>query len=60
MHISQTTKLIFFKFGMYSHVYGGHKYASLIEIGPGVENVDLVVPVNDTLVCHMSFIATDT
>ena len=65
MHISQTTKLIFFKFGMYSRVYGGHKYASLIEIGPvvieiqGVENVDFVVPVNDTLVCHTSFIATD-
>ena len=44
----------------------GIKYVNLIEIGPvvieirGVENGDLVVPVNNTLVCHMSFLATDT
>ena len=44
----------------------GLKYVNFIEIGPvvieihGVENSDLVVPVNNTLVCRMSFLATDT
>ena len=39
---------------------------SLIEIGPvvievqGVENGELVVPVNNILVCHMAFLGTDT
>ena len=39
----------------------GTKYINLIEIGPvvieiwGVENGDLVVPVNNTLVCGTSF-----
>ena len=42
----------------------GIKYVNLIEIVPviieiqGVENSDLVVPVNNTLVCHTSFLAT--
>ena len=41
------------------------KYVYLIEISPvvieiwGVENGDLAVPVNNTLVCHMSFLAAD-
>ena len=44
----------------------GIKYANLIEIGSavtkiwGVENGDLVVPVNNTLVYHTSFLAIDT
>ena len=42
------------------------KYVNLIEIGlvvieiRGAENGDLVVPVNNTLVCRMSFLAVDT
>ena len=42
------------------------KYVNLIEINPvvieirGVENGKLVVPVNNTLVCHMAFLAADT
>ena len=42
------------------------KYINLIEIDCvvieiwGVENGDLAVPVNNTLVCHMSFLAPDT
>ena len=42
------------------------KCVNLIEIGPivieiwGVENGDLAVPVNNTLVCHTSFLATNT
>ena len=41
-------------------------YVNWIEIGPvvieilGVENGDLEVPVNNTLVCHTPFLATDT
>ena len=44
----------------------GIKYVNLIEIGPvvieiqGVENGELPVPVNNTLVRHMAFLATDT
>ena len=44
----------------------GTKCINLIEISPvvieirGVENGDLVVPVNNTLVCHTSFLAADT
>ena len=44
----------------------GIKYVNLIEIGPvvieirGVENTELAVPVNNTLVCHMAFLAADT
>ena len=39
---------------------------NLIEISPmvieiqGVENGELAVPVNNTFVCHMAFLATDT
>ena len=42
------------------------KYVNLIEIGPvvieiqGVENGELEVPVNDTLVHHTAFLAADT
>ena len=41
-------------------------YINLIEIGSvvieirGVENGELAVPVNNTLVCHTAFLATDT
>ena len=44
----------------------GIKYVNLIEIGPvvieiqGVENGELAVPVNNTLVSHTAFLATDT
>ena len=44
----------------------GIKYVYLIEIGEvvmemqGVENGDLMVPVNYTLVCCTSFLAADT
>ena len=45
----------------------GHiKYVNMIEISPvvieirGVENSELVVPVNNTLVHHMAFLATET
>ena len=42
------------------------KYVNLIEICPvvieiqGTENGELVVPVNNTLVCHTVFLAADT
>ena len=44
----------------------GIKYVNLIEIGPVVmeirqgENGYLAVPVNNSLVCHTSFLAADT
>ena len=44
----------------------GINCTNLIRIGPivveirGVENGDLVVPVNNTLVCHTSSLAADT
>ena len=44
----------------------GIKYVNLIEIGPvvieiqGVENSKLAVPVNNILVHHTAFLATDT
>ena len=44
----------------------GIKYVNLKEIGPvvieiwGVENGDLAVPVNNSLVCCTSFLAADT
>ena len=43
----------------------GIKYVNLIEIGlvdleiRGIENGELVVLVNNTLVCHMALLATD-
>ena len=42
------------------------KYMNLIEISPvvieiqGIEIGKLAVPVNNTLMCHMAFLATDT
>ena len=52
---------------MYKLVYMDNiKYVNLIAIGlvvieiQGVENDDLAVPVNNTIVCCMSFLATDT
>ena len=50
---------------MYNYVES-MKYVNMIEISPvvieiqEVENGDFVVPVNNTLVCLMSFLATDT
>ena len=44
----------------------GIKYLNMIEIGPvvieirGFENGKLAVPVNNTLVHHMAFLAADT
>ena len=44
----------------------GIKYVNLIEIDPvvieiqGVENGKLAIPVNNTLVSHTAFLATDT
>ena len=44
----------------------GIKYVNMIEIGPvvieirGVENGELAVPVNNTLVHHTAFLAADT
>ena len=44
----------------------GIKYVNLIEIGPvvieirGVKNGELAVPMNNTLVRHMAFLAADT
>ena len=44
----------------------GIKYVNLIKIGPvvieiqGAENGELAVPVNNTLVSHTAFLATDT
>ena len=43
----------------------GIKYVNLIEIGPvvieiqGAENGELAVPVNNTLLHHMAFLAAD-
>ena len=44
----------------------GIKFVNLIEFTTvvierrGVENRELAVPVNNTLVCHMAFLAADT
>ena len=44
----------------------GIKYVNLIKISPvvieirGVENGELAISVNNTLVCHTAFLATDT
>ena len=48
------------------HVYGGHKICEFDGNRSSgyrdmrVENSDLVVPVNNTLVCRMSSLAADT
>ena len=45
---------------------GSIKYVNLIEFSSvvteirGAKNGDLVVPVNNTLVCHTAFLTTDT
>ena len=47
-------------------MYGGDTYVNMIEIGSVVigiqvvENGELAVPVNNTLVCHTTFLAADT
>ena len=47
-------------------VYGGHKYVNLIEVSltvikiQGVKNGNLAAPVNNTLVHHTCFLATDS
>ena len=44
----------------------GIKFVNLIKISPvvieiqGIEIAELVVPVNNTLVCHTAFLATGT
>ena len=66
MHILQTAYWIFAQCCIQSHVYGGHKICKFIEIGLvvieiwGIKSSDLAVPVNNTLVCYTSFLATDT
>ena len=51
---------------MYGRIYGGKENVNLIEIDPvvieirGAENGDLAVSVNNTLVRHTAFLATDT
>ena len=70
MFILKTAKLTSFKFAMQScvRIWG---CVNLIEIDTvyihtvvieiqGVENGDLVVPVNNTLMCRMYFLAADT
>ena len=49
------------------HIYmEGIKYVNLIEIGPvvieiqGVENDEIAIPVNNALVHHTAFLASDT
>ena len=66
MYISPTTKSIFSNLVCKVVYMEGIKYVNLIEIIlvvikiREVENGDLVVPINSTLVCHMSFLAADT
>ena len=56
----------FLKFGMPSCVYGGHKINKFYRNRTSsyrdmsVENGDLVVPVNNTIVCCTSFLTADT
>ena len=66
VHISKTTWPIFLKFGMPSRVYGGYKICKFNRNRSSSYrdmrcwNGDLTVPVNNTLVCNMSFLAADT
>ena len=66
LHISQTTRWIPTNLVCRSCIYGWHKYVNLIETSPavikiqGLENSNLAVPVNNTLVHLTSFLATDT
>ena len=49
---------------MYGRIYEGHKICEFDRDRPieiqGVESGELVVPVSNTLVCHMAFLTTDT
>ena len=62
----QTTKPIFSNLVCEVVYMEGIKYVNLIEISPVVieiwcvENGDLAVPVNKTLVCHTTSLAADT
>ena len=65
-HISQTTGLVSFKFGMKSCIYGGHQiykfdrnWPVVVEIR-WIENSKLAFPVNNTHVYHMAFLVADT
>ena len=66
MYISQTTTPISANLVCKVVYMKSIKYVNLIEINPvvieiqGVENGDLVIPVNNTFVCHTSFLAADT
>ena len=65
-HISQTTGPISFKFYIAVTYMEDIKYVNLIEIGQvvieiqEVGNGELAVPINNTLVHHMVFLAADT
>ena len=65
-HISQTTGPFISNLVCRVAYMEGIKYVNLIEIGPvvieirGVENGELAVPVNNTLVHHTAFLAADT
>ena len=57
---------LFFKLGIQSHVYGGYEmyefgtnWPSIVIEIQGVKICNLTVPVNNTLVCCMSLLATD-
>ena len=64
-HISRTTRL-FLNLVCRVAYMEGIKYVNLIEIGSvvmeirGVENGELAISVNNTLVGHMAFLAADT
>ena len=66
IHIQGTTGPISFKCGMQGHAYGGNKISKFDRNQPsgyidmGVENGELPVLVNNTLVRHMAFLAADT
>ena len=65
-HISPTTGPISLNLVCRVAYMKGIKYVNLIEIGlvvieiQGVENSELAVPVNNTLVRHTAFLAADT
>ena len=65
-HISQTTGQISLNLVCRILYMEDIKYVNLIEIDPvvietqGVENGELAVPVNNTLVHHTNFLAADT
>ena len=65
-HTLQTTGPISFKFGTKCRIYGGHiicefdrnRHSGFRDTR--VENSELALPVNDTLVRHTAFLAADT